>query len=152
MDTRTLSHLIPPWKGNSQEGSGVQALKEIEMRELRMEIETMRTIDNGDSRRPRWRHLVNYLRLIYSYMLTLKCSLNLTISKNPSTAILGMSNPTTTILGWLMSVIICVMFFAYYTVLTWWTIIGTIFITLLCHTFLIMHRLWLIHLLLMTWY
>jgi hypothetical protein len=70
------------------------------MREVRREREQTETIvDDGNSRRPRWGHLVNYLRLIYSYMLTLKCSLNLVISKNPSTAILGMSNPTTTILG-----------------------------------------------------
>jgi hypothetical protein len=52
----------------------------------------MRRIDDGNSRRPTWRHLVNYLRLIYSYALTLKCSLNLTIYKNPTIAILGMSH------------------------------------------------------------
>jgi hypothetical protein len=54
-------------------------------------------MDNGDSRRPRWGHLVDYLGFIYSYVLTLKCSLNLTIYLNPNTAVLGMSNPTTTV-------------------------------------------------------
>jgi hypothetical protein len=63
------------------------------------EGQMMRTIDDGNSRRPRWGHLVNYQGFIYRYALTLKCSLNLPIYLNPNTAILGMSNPTIAILG-----------------------------------------------------
>jgi hypothetical protein len=37
--------------------------------------QTSERYDDSNSRRPRWGHLVNYLRLIYSYALTLKCSL-----------------------------------------------------------------------------
>jgi hypothetical protein len=81
-----------PYKGNSQQGlRHTRPQREREEEDVRDEGTRLRmcAIDDGDSRRPRWGHLVNYLRLIYSYVLTLKCSLNLMISKNPSIAILG---------------------------------------------------------------